>query len=79
VSAGVRHQSAPEKMKTNEKEKPGPVSIGRVVRFVLGVVVFGVLMGMRPEFAPQWKRDLIAGIAAAFLALCVLPMRRRRQ
>ena len=66
-------------MDTNEKEKAEPVSMSRVIRFVIGVVVFGVLMGMRPEFASHWTRSAVAGIAGAVLALCVLPMRRRRQ
>lgn len=66
-------------MDTNEKEKAEPVSLSRVIRFVIGVVVFGVLMGMRTEFASHWTRSLIAGIAAAVLALGVLPMRRPRE
>ncbi len=66
-------------MDTNEKEKSESVSPARVVRFVIGVVVFGVLMGMRSEFESHWTRSLVAGIAGAVLAICILPMRRRRQ
>ena len=67
------------KMDTNDKEKTGPLSAARVVRFVIGVVVFAVLMGMRPEFESRWTRSLVAGIAAAILAVCILPIRRRKQ
>ena len=66
-------------MDTNEKEKAKPVSAARIVRFVIGVAVFGVLMGMRPEFESRWTRSLVAGIAGAVLAVCILPMRRRKQ
>jgi hypothetical protein len=55
------------------------VSTARVVRFVVGVVIFGVLMGIRPEFQSRWTRSLVAGIAGAVLAVCLLPMRRRHQ
>ena len=68
-----------EKMDTNEKETTGAVSTARVVRFVIGVVVFGVLMGIRPEFESRWARSLVAAIAAVILAACILPMRRRKQ
>lgn len=66
-------------METNEKQKTEPVTAARVVRFVIGVVVFGVLMGLRPEFESRWTRSFVAGIAAAILAVCILPMRRRKQ
>jgi len=55
------------------------VSTARVVRFVVGVVAFGLLMGMRPEFESHWTRSLVAGMAGAVLAVCLLPMRRRHQ
>lgn len=64
-------------MDTNERAKTGRVSVARVVRFVVGVVVFGVLMGMRTNFQSLWTRSFVAGCAAAFLAFCILPMRRR--
>jgi len=66
-------------MDTNDKDKTEPLSAARVVRFVIGIVVFGGLMGMRPEFESHWTRSLVAGIAAAILALCMLPMRRRKK
>ncbi len=66
-------------METNEKEKSERATTARIVRFVIGVVLFGVLMGMRPEFESRWTRSLVAGIAAAILGICILPMRRRIQ
>lgn len=43
-------------------------------RLVIGIVVFGVLMGLRPEFESIWIRSLAAGIAFAVLASCVIPL-----
>ena len=74
----VRRQQAFEKMHPNEKKKTGPVSTTRIVRFLIGVVIFGVLMGMRPDFESRWTRALVAGIAAAILGLCALPTWRRK-
>ena len=54
------------------------MSTARVIRFVIGVVVFGLLMGIRPEFQSIWIRSLVAAVAAAILALCILPLRGRR-
>jgi uncharacterized protein (DUF983 family) len=66
-------------MDSDEKEKTETLSPARVARFVIGVVVFGVLMGMRTEFESHWTRSLVAGLAGAVLAICILPMRRRKQ
>jgi len=75
----VRLHHTLEKMDTNEKEKTERVSAARVVRMLIGFVGFGLLMGMRPEFESRWTRSVVAAIAAAFLVICVLPMRRRKQ
>jgi hypothetical protein len=48
------------------------------IRLVVGIVIFGVLMGLRPEFGSRWTRCLVAGIAGAVLASCVLPLTRRK-
>jgi hypothetical protein len=37
-----------ENMNTGEKEKTNGLSTGRVVRAVVGIAIFGVLMGIRP-------------------------------
>jgi hypothetical protein len=66
-------------MDTNKNEKTEPVDTARVFRFVNGVVVFGVLMGVRPEFGPVWTRSLGAGIAGAVLGACALPVWKRKR
>ena len=48
-----------------------------VIRFLVGVVVFGVLMGLRPDCESRWTRSLVAGIAAATLAVCILAWKKR--
>ncbi len=51
---------------------PKPQSRGRRCGWiVLGCVVFGILMGGRAEFQSVWVRSLVAGGAAAILALCI--------
>jgi uncharacterized protein (DUF983 family) len=55
------------------------VNTAGVIRFVIGVVVFGLLMGLRPEFQSAWTWSLVAAIAAAVLAICILPLRREKQ
>jgi uncharacterized protein (DUF983 family) len=64
-------------MNTNEQAGSKSVSPARVIRFVIGVIVFGLLMGMRSEFESHWTRSLVAVIASAVLGICILPMRRR--
>jgi hypothetical protein len=66
-------------MDTNKNEKTEPVGTARVFRFVIGVVVFGVLMGVWPEFGSVWTRSLVAGIAGAVLGACVLPVWKRQR
>lgn len=55
------------------------MSTARVFRFVIGVVIFGLLMGLRPEFESIWTRSLVAAVAAAILAICILPLRREKK
>ncbi len=55
------------------------LSTARVVRCVVGVVVFGLLMGMKSAFESRWTRSLVASIAGAVLAVCILPMMKRHK
>jgi hypothetical protein len=66
-------------MDSRGNEKDQLVTTARVIRFLIGVVVFGALMGLRPEFQSLWTRSLVAAVAAAVLALCILPLRRQKQ
>jgi len=54
-----------------------PNSMGRRCGWIiLGSVLFGILMGGRAEFQSPWMRSLIAGCAAAILALCISQSRK---
>jgi hypothetical protein len=66
-------------MDPHDKEQTEAFTAGRVARFIVGVVVFGVLMGIRTDFESHWTRSLVAGIAAAALAIGILPLRRHKQ
>jgi hypothetical protein len=50
----------------------------RWVWLVVGVVVFGVLMGERGAFESQWQRSLLAGCALGAQAFCVSQFRKGR-
>jgi hypothetical protein len=50
----------------------------QIWRFIVGVVGFGVLMGLRESGANLWIRALLAGAAFAWLSWTVLSPRRRR-
>jgi hypothetical protein len=41
------------------------------IKLLTGCAVFGVLMGIRPEFAQMWQRAVVAGAAGIVLALTV--------
>jgi len=54
----------------------GP-SIGRRCGWIiLGSVIFGILMSGRTEFQSPLARSLLAGCAAAILALCISQSRK---
>ena len=48
------------------------------VRFVVGIVGFGVLMALRADEPNVWMRAGLAGLAGAWLAAFVLVPARRR-
>lgn len=43
-----------------------------------GILLFGILMGLREEFASPWQRSLTAAIAAVVLVLSVSQSRNPR-
>ena len=50
----------------------------QIAQLIFGIVLFGVLMGLRTELHSLWLRMLVAGCAGAALAIFVLPLRRRK-
>ena len=57
-------------------EKPPGLSSRQILKLVLGIVVFGVLMGVRPEFEQMWLRALVAACAGGVLAWALLQARK---
>ncbi len=65
-------------MSEDHKDTLTPISGDQVVRFTLGIILFGVLMGLRTEFHSIWVRMLVATCAGAVLGILVLPLRGRK-
>ena len=65
-------------MDEEQKAKPPPMSGDRITRFVFGVILFGILMGIRGEFHSIWVRVLVGACAGAVLGIFVLPFKRRK-
>ena len=48
----------------------------QILRLIIGVVCFGVLLGLRQEFSSLWGRAIVAGCAGAILVICVVSLRK---
>ncbi len=66
-------------MGANENPNSGKPSTARVLRFLIGLFVLGLLMGLRSELHSRWARLLLAAAAFAVLVVCMLPIRKPRQ
>jgi hypothetical protein len=65
-------------MSDDNKESP-KVPGSQIIRLFVGIILFGVLMGLRDEFHSIWLRALIAGCAGAAIGIFVLPLRKYRR
>lgn len=65
-------------MSDQQKEGRPQVPPGQSARFIIGIVLFAVLMGLREEFHSVWIRMLVAGCAGPALGVFVLPLRKYR-
>jgi len=66
-------------MSDDQKHEPPRMTGAQIAQFVFGIILFGVLMGIREEFASIWIRMLVAGCAGAVLGILLLPVRRFRR
>jgi hypothetical protein len=65
-------------MSDETKPKPPGLSSGQILKLVMGILVFGALMGIRPAFEQMWLRTLVAACAGGVLGWALLQARRRR-
>jgi hypothetical protein len=65
-------------MSEEQKQEASNVPPAQIARFICGLILFSVLMGMRGEFDSFWVRALVAGCAGAVLGIFVLPLRKYR-
>lgn len=61
-------------MNTNEPRKG--LSSAKVIKLIIGIAVFGGLMGLRGEFDDRWVRALIAACAFGILAWGIIQAKR---
>ncbi len=63
-------------MNTNSKSISRFQNKRRFIRLVLGILVFGVLMGSREDFPHRWQRTLAAAAAAGIFAFSISQYRK---
>lgn len=66
-------------MSEGQKQEPPRVPAAQIARFIIGIILFGVLMSLREDFHSVWIRMLVAGCAGGVLAIFVLPLRKYRR
>jgi len=68
---------------TNQLRNPDGANASRSFRRVwpalAGVLVFGVMMGLRPEFSSIWARAGVAACACMILVLGIQASRKRHK
>ncbi len=65
-------------MSTETPEKPPALTTVQILKLLIGILVFGVLMGWRTDFEQPWQRSVVAGCAAAVLGWAILQARSRK-
>lgn len=50
----------------------------RKLPLVIGIIIFGILMGVREDFATRWQRALVAATAAVVLGVSIAQYRKAR-
>jgi hypothetical protein len=66
-------------MSNDQNEERPRLTRAQIAQFVVGVILFGVLMGIRGEFDSIWIRMLVAACAGAIFGIFVLPLRKFRR
>ena len=66
-------------MSDDQKAEPPKVPAAQIARFIVGIILFGVLMGSRDQFHSEWMRILVAACAGGVLGIFILPLRKYKR
>ena len=66
-------------MSDDQKPEAPKLTGVQIAQFIFGIILFGVLMGIRGEFDSIWVRMLVGACAGAVLGIFVLPLRKYRR
>ena len=69
---------SPKFMSDDQKPEPPRVPAAQIARLIIGIVLFGVIMGLRDEFTSVWMRALVAACAGGVIGIFVLPLKKYR-
>ena len=76
LGRSAEKESAYESMNTNYKFAKPLKQKSRLICLVLGIVVFGVLMGIRQDLPYRWQRTLAAASAGGVFGLSIYLYRK---
>jgi uncharacterized membrane protein len=51
----------------------------RILSLILGIVIFGVLMGIRDDLPNRWQRTLAAAAAGGVIAVSIIIYRKTNE
>ena len=63
---------------SDDQNKSPQVPGSQIARLIIGIILFGVVMGLRDEFSSIWMRALVAACAGGVIGIFVLPLRKYR-
>jgi len=54
------------------------LTVAQMIKLLVGIILFGMLMGMRDNFEGRWVRAAVAGCAGGILGWIILQCRKSR-
>jgi hypothetical protein len=66
-------------MSDDTREGSRRLSAKQFALLIVGLTIFGALMGLREEFHSIWVRMLVAGCAGGVVGIFVLQLRKNRK
>jgi hypothetical protein len=65
-------------MNVEGDNNPLRMSSGQIIKLIVGIIVFGVLMGIRTELQQVWMRAFVAACAGGVLGWVVLQAKKTK-